>query len=333
MTYKHYFETLACHSYWAEATSYSVDTRNLIPSRRHPMKIPLESLTGKCQNISHLRVFGAKCWAKIPTVHRAQVTGGSKLDPRAVECRFLGYAGSRGNYKVQDVTSCGVFVSRDIIFEEGEPHCTSPSVGENIPLFNVAVGTLDESEVKESGGVKENHDQHADQQTDQSNQQTDQSNIVDNPVGSGDQHVDKSTGSFSQTDIPQTEPIQQMIRRSSPIPQPSTNILQSNEYQQREELGRRKGEEWTNDRRQTHTRITIDELLDAQDDYVACLAETKASHNIPHSYRHAMSTDPERWIVPMQVEMDTLKCVAAKQTEKHNTKERTGVLLLSSCVG
>ena len=74
------------HSYWAEAASFSVDTRNLIPSRRHPVKIPLESFTGKRQDVSHLRVFGAKCWAKIPTVHGVQVTGGSKLDPRAVEC-------------------------------------------------------------------------------------------------------------------------------------------------------------------------------------------------------------------------------------------------------
>jgi len=74
------------HSYWAEAASYSVHTRNLIPSRRHPGKIPLESFTGRRQSVSHLRVFGAKCWAKIPTVHGAQVTGGLKLDPRAVEC-------------------------------------------------------------------------------------------------------------------------------------------------------------------------------------------------------------------------------------------------------
>ena len=106
------------------------------------MKIPLELLTGKRQDVSHLCVFGAKCWAKIPTVHGTQVIGGSKLDPRAVECRFLGYAGGRGNYKVQDLVSRRVLVSHDVIFEEGEPHRTSPNVGENIPLFDVA---LDES--------------------------------------------------------------------------------------------------------------------------------------------------------------------------------------------
>ncbi len=106
---------------------------------------------GKRQDVSHLRVFSAKCWAKIPTVHGSQVTGGSKLDPRGVECRLLGYAGGHGNYKVQNVESNRVFVSWDVIFEEGHPHRMSPSVGENdIPLFDTAhgSGTLDEGDIR-----------------------------------------------------------------------------------------------------------------------------------------------------------------------------------------
>ena len=109
------------HSYWAEAAAFSIHTRNFIPSRRHPNSIPLEAFTGKRQDVTHLRVFGAKCWAKIPTVHGAQVTGGSKLDPRSVACRLLGYLSGTGNYKVQDIESRRVFVSRDVVFEEGLP--------------------------------------------------------------------------------------------------------------------------------------------------------------------------------------------------------------------
>ena len=104
------------HSYWAEAAAYSIDTRNLIPSRRHPGRIPTESFMGKRQSVTHLRVFRAKCWAKTPTA-----LGGSKLDPRSVECCFLGYASGSGNYKVQDLVSHRVFVSRDVVFEEGQP--------------------------------------------------------------------------------------------------------------------------------------------------------------------------------------------------------------------
>lgn len=67
--------------------------------------------------------------------------GGSKLDPRSTECRFLGYASWAGNYKVQDVVSRRVFISRDMVFEEGQPRRTSASVGEEpIPLFD---GTTD----------------------------------------------------------------------------------------------------------------------------------------------------------------------------------------------
>ena len=64
------------HSYWAEAAAYSIDTHNLIPSRWHPGRIPTESFMGKRQSVAHLCVFGAKCWAKIPTT-----LGSSKLDP------------------------------------------------------------------------------------------------------------------------------------------------------------------------------------------------------------------------------------------------------------
>ena len=281
------------HSYWAEAAAYSVDTRNLIPSRRHPAKIPLESFSGKRQDVSHLRVFGAKCWAKIPTVHGAQVTGGSKLDPRAVECRLLGYAGGRGNYKVQDVQSRRVFVSRDVVFEEGQPHRTSPSVGENsISLFDVALGDpLDKDETDETDGRQTNP------ATDHDHDQRDIEASAESHAGSDDRHVD-----IPAEPIQQAEPIQPEIRRSSRIAKPSTGVIQSREYQQREEMGRRKGEEWT-----TQAGVTISSLSDCQDDYIACLAETKAFHKIPHSYRHAMSTDPNRWMIPMEIEMGTLK--------------------------
>ena len=100
---------------------------NLVPSRQHPGIIPTEAFSGKRQNISYLQVFGAKCWAKIPAAH-----GDSKLDPRSTECRLLGYALGSGNYKVQDVASCRVFISRDVVFEEGQPRRTSAGVREEM---------------------------------------------------------------------------------------------------------------------------------------------------------------------------------------------------------
>ena len=70
------------------------------------------------------------------------MNGGSKLDARGMECRLLGYTPGLGNYKVQDNTTHHVFVSQDVVFEEGQPHRTSASVGEHtIPVFDTNMNT------------------------------------------------------------------------------------------------------------------------------------------------------------------------------------------------
>ena len=280
------------HSFWAEAAAYSIDTRNLIPSRRHPARIPLEAFTSKRQDISHLRTFGAKCWAKVPTA-----LGGSKLDPRSVECRFLGYTTGRGNYKVQDIVSHRVFVSRDVVFEEGQPHRTSASVGENIPIFETDIinnplnnpltdkepdPTTIDSITAHQGPDPINHDP-----VDPINQ-----NSI-NPVNQNP--VDPNIAVISEP------------RRSTRIAQPSNAALQSREYREREAIGRNQGLDWATSDNRSQANVTIDGLADDHGNVIACLNETKASHNIPKSYRHAMATDPDRWIVPMKVEMETLK--------------------------
>jgi hypothetical protein len=279
------------HSYWCEAAAYSIDTRNLIPSRRHPGKIPLESFSGKRQSVLHLRVFGAKCWAKIPTVHGVQVTGGSKLDPRGVECRLLGYTDGNGNYKVQDVATRRVFVSRDVVFEEGQPHRTSSSVGENetenipLPLFemNLDDPTLDD---------KKDPDGPVDQPSSIPVSQND-------AAGPGDNANHRDV-----TDNTEAQQVPAGLRRSSRIPKPSSASLQSKEYQQREMTSLGEEQDWTPTRA---SAATDDTTAECPKD-IACHAETKKSaHKIPHSYRHAMATDPDRWMIPMQIEMETLK--------------------------
>jgi len=156
-------------------------------------------------------------------------------------------------------------VSRDVVFEEGQPRRTSPNVGENLPLFDMTTNVE---------GTKTSGD----------NQATNQQKVVTDPVldDPRDRHVDLPTDSIMcdhHADI-SVEPIQQPeLHRSSRVSQPSANILQSREYKQREETGRDKGEEWT-----TNRPLPFDRLLDDQDEYIALLAKTKASHSIPQSY-------------------------------------------------
>ena len=79
------------------------------------------------------------------------------------------------------------------------------------------------------------------------------------------------------------------------------------EYQMREVTGKGEGQDWATNRKRPIASLAVDsESLD-YDDIIACLTETKASHYIPCSYRHAIATDPERWMVPMKVEMEMLK--------------------------
>jgi transposase InsO family protein len=283
--------TLLCdsglgHSYWAEAAAYSIDTRNLIPSRRHPGRIPLESFSGKRQSIAHLRVFGAKCWAKTLAAH-----GGSKLDPRSTECRFLGYASGSGNYKVQDSVSRRVFVSRDVVFEEGQPRRTLASVGEQqIPLFDATSPT----NVGPVPAISDNH--HI---SDVLATPTSPTKVGPVPAISDNHHISDQL-ILDHTDIT-IEP-----RRSTRASQPSQAGAQSMEYRKRETDGKYKGQDWATDAKYPKASIAID----CSEDYknvTACLIETKALHHIPRSYKHAMATDPKRWMIPMQVEMDTLK--------------------------
>ena len=281
------------HSYWCEAAAYSINTRNIIPSRHHPGKIPLELFSGKRQTVAHLRVFSSRCWVKIPTINGMQITGGSKLDSRGVECRLLGYASGCGIYKVQEVASRRVLISRDVVFEEGHPHRTSPVIGENdLPLFD----TLDDKSTFSNG------DNSATTPT-------------VNPLGTvptpPSDDVSQATGSIIlPSDDPGVIPQVTEPRRSAQIPQPSASILESRDYQQRELLSRQEGDNWAIDRIRpcaTSATDSFDLLSFELDDYVACLAEMKASHNIPRSYRHATSSDLDWWMVPMQIEMDTLK--------------------------
>ena len=292
------------HSFWAEAAAYSVYTQNLIPSRRHPGKILMESFTGRRQNVVHLRAFGSRCWAKVPTVYGVQVMGRSKLDDHGVKCVFLGYMPGHGNFKVQEDGSCQVFVSRDVVFEEGIPHRTSPIVGEPVitQLFD-ALETTNDSVGRTPG---------KDGQQPKNNQPPITS-AISGPEHSGSDlpepdlvdHADTSVPANPDISVPMANP---EPRRSTRIVKPSAEILESKEYQQREAAGQSGREDWATETRRPYApSISADRTNIELDEYIACIEEMKASHNIPRSYTHAMATNPDRWMLPMEVEMETLK--------------------------
>ena len=53
-------------SLWAEAVNCASYLQNIVPHKSMVGVTPFEALHGNNPNVSHLRVFGSKDWAKIP---------------------------------------------------------------------------------------------------------------------------------------------------------------------------------------------------------------------------------------------------------------------------
>jgi hypothetical protein len=80
-----------------------------------------------------LRIFGCACWPNLHPYNK------HKLSFRSKECVFIGYSALHKGYKCLDIDSGRVYISRDVIFDEGvfpfsktltqqsQPNLSSPS--------------------------------------------------------------------------------------------------------------------------------------------------------------------------------------------------------------
>ena len=73
---------------WGEAILTHVYLHNRCPSSILPGGItPYERVFGHTPSITHLCIFGTKCFIKVPDEHRA------KFDDKARECHLIGFEG------------------------------------------------------------------------------------------------------------------------------------------------------------------------------------------------------------------------------------------------
>ena len=82
-----------------------------------PLKVlnkakPFEKLNGKAPTYDMFEPFGCLCFASTLNKER------SKFDPRADMCVFIGYAQSQKGYKLFNLKTKQVFVSRDVCFHK-----------------------------------------------------------------------------------------------------------------------------------------------------------------------------------------------------------------------
>lgn len=73
---------------------------------------PYFLLYDEIPNLNHIRTFGCLCFINTPKVHR------TKFDHRAIPGVFLGYVVHTKGYKVLDIATNNIIVSRDVNFFE-----------------------------------------------------------------------------------------------------------------------------------------------------------------------------------------------------------------------
>ncbi len=173
--------------FWAEALSTAVHVRNRVFSRALPKNVtPFERWMGTNPDVSYFRVFGCKCWFVIPK-HKL-----NKLDRRSREGLMLGYSTQSKGYKIWDIESETVVVSRDVTFEESSME---------IPEVQIPLSEDHSSNVDVPGGeVKNNVEDNIDSSSEPSEQSNDDNdNSFHDAQDSTDQPLRRSARVRKQT--------------------------------------------------------------------------------------------------------------------------------------
>ena len=111
--------------HWGEALLTSNYVRNMSPVK-HLSKTPFEMMHGKAPNVSHLRIFGSRCFLLLPKSKR-----GGKFEPVSAEGIFVGYDGLSKNYKVLVDGKIDVYCREYVKFSETSVHDLPEALAED----------------------------------------------------------------------------------------------------------------------------------------------------------------------------------------------------------
>ncbi|EOY27496.1 Uncharacterized protein TCM_029332 [Theobroma cacao] len=98
--------------FWAEAANVAVSLLNVLPTTANKTKSPHEMWFGVKPSVAYLRVFGCICYSKIPDARRI------KLDRKSQVTIYLGYSETSKGYRVYNVETKKVSITRDARFDE-----------------------------------------------------------------------------------------------------------------------------------------------------------------------------------------------------------------------
>lgn len=133
-------------NFWAEALLAAVDIVNALPNRSNNNKSPDFIWYGKNTKFDNFKIFGSKAMVLKPAQHR------SKLDAKTHECIFLRYANDAKAFRLFDMTTKKIVISRDVTFLESET--VIENVEQNkISIFNDSDNSDDDDHIKEDSAA------------------------------------------------------------------------------------------------------------------------------------------------------------------------------------
>ncbi|CAL9026844.1 unnamed protein product [Prunus brigantina] len=118
--------------FWAEAVSTFVYLQNRCFTTSVSSKTPFEAFTGRKPGIKHLKVFGCICYTHVPSSLR------QKFDDKSRKGVFMGYGSCEKGYRVYDLQSKKIVLSRSVIFNEDKAWNWKSDQEESAPIpFNL----------------------------------------------------------------------------------------------------------------------------------------------------------------------------------------------------